>query len=906
MPLDEYRKKRDFKTTPEPSGRRKGSRDRLSYVIQKHAASHLHWDFRVELGGVLLSWAVPKGPSYDTADKRLAMHVEDHPVEYGGFEGTIPKGEYGGGTVMLWDRGWWEPFEGTPKDAEKQVADGVLKMVLHGERLQGRWVLVRTHGYGGGRDSWLLIKEHDGGERERAEFDATAEWMTSVATDRTMDEIADGDDVWHSGKPSSRGSTAANEIEVAVREARKRAKKPPGRAPSAKAGRSKTTKQAEDAESSTAENQPAGVDPSSVPGAKRAKLPLRQTVELATLVKDVPRGAEWLHEVKFDGYRMLAFAGDRTVRLVSRNEKDWTERFASVTRAVRDLLGDRTALLDGEVVVLKPDGTSSFQLLQNFAMQHVDAELHYYLFDLLYLDGWDLRGAAFVDRKRLLTELIGAEDSGLIRLSQHIEGNGEMFYGQACEHALEGVVSKVASSKYREGRQREWLKSKCLLSQEFVVIGYTDPGGARSGFGALVLAVRDDGALVPSGRVGTGFTEASLAEILAKLRPLERKTPPVDNASTGAAARGIHWVDPVLVAEVAFAEWTDVGQLRHPSFLGLRDDKSADEVVRERPAPPPSDPPDPAQSPRAASSSAKAEPTVFAGVKVTNPDRVLWPDVGVTKLEAMRYYESVAELVLPHMRERPLSLVRCPSGYTGECFYQKHITNFPSSVATVDIYEPDEKRSVPYARVTGLASIIGLVQMGVLEIHPWGCRADNTDRPDRLVFDLDPDKELPFTQVAGTALLLRSELSRFGLSSWLKSTGGKGLHVVVPIARTKSWDEVHEFSHAFVNSIVAIEPALFTATMSMAKRGGRIFIDYLRNTRGATSVAAYSTRARPGAPVSVPLEWSEIDGATRMPEFTVRNLGERVGASGFRDPWTDIGSRRQSVTKEALKRLGLV
>ncbi len=873
MPLDEYRRKRDFKTTPEPAGGGEAPHDSLSYVIQKHAASRLHWDFRVELGGVLLSWAVPKGPSYDTADKRLAMHVEDHPLDYGGFEGIIPKGEYGGGTVMLWDRGWWEPYEGTPEEAEKQVANGMLKMVLHGERLQGRWVLVRTHGYSRGGDSWLLIKEHDGGERASAHFNAIEEWTTSVGTGRTMDQIALGDEVWHS-RPSGHEPTAANEVAELARDSQRRAKV-------------------------------SSADLAALAGAVKAKLPREQVVELATLVKDVPTGEDWLHELKFDGYRILAFAEKDAVRLISRNGKDWTERFEPVATAVKELAAGRDLLLDGEVVVLKPDGASNFQLLQNFAKRGTPAELHYYVFDLLHLDGWDLRGVRLIDRKPVLNALLAGATNGLVRRTDHITGSGDVFYAQACEHALEGVVSKLATSTYRAGRQREWRKAKCLLRQEFVVVGYTDPGGTRSGFGALVLGVRDGDKLIPAGRVGTGFTDASLAEILATLKPLERDSSPTDPAPKGAAARGIHWVEPKLVAEVSFAEWTDVGQLRHPSFLGLRDDKPTDEVVMERPASlPPQTPP--AEKPTRASkgSSAKSAPTQLEGVKVTNPGRELWPDAGITKLEAMQYYESVAELMLPHVKERPLSLVRCPAGFTGECFYQKHIENFPKAVATVDIYEPDEKRSVPYARVTSLASIIGLVQMGVLEIHPWGSRADDPNRPDRLVFDLDPDTELPFSQVAATALLLRSELSRLGLKSWLKSTGGKGLHVVVPVARSKSWDEVHDFSHVFVDSIVALEPSLFTSNMSKAKRGGRIFIDYLRNARGATSVAAYSTRARPGAPVSVPLDWSELDGIDRAPEYTVRNMGERIGAPGFRDPWADLGSHRQSITKAVLKRLG--
>lgn len=882
MPLEKYREKRDFSKTSEPAGTPAEPHERLSYVIQKHSASRLHWDFRIELDGVLLSWAVPKGPSFDTADKRLAMHVEDHPIDYGAFEGTIPKGEYGGGTVMIWDRGWWEPFEGDAADAKREFDKGALKMVLHGERLQGRWVLVRTRGYGGaGKDSWLLIKEHDGNERNHTDFDPIVEWNTSAASGRTMDEIAQGNAVWHS-KKVTQGTAVANEVADAVRTSK-----------TGSTTRSERT--SADVAAESASDRDVMLELAKLPGAKKAERPRSQKPELATLVTDVPTTDEWLHEIKFDGYRILASVGTSDVRLISRNGKDWTERFESVGTAVLGILGDHTALLDGEVVVLKPDGTSSFQLLQNMARHGAHAELIYYVFDVLNVDGWDLRGCALTARKRVLESLLPETASGQVRRVEHIVGRGHVFFDQACQRNLEGVVSKRVTSTYREGRQREWRKSKCLVRQEFNVVGYTDPGGARLGFGALVLGIHDGARLRLAGRVGTGFTEASLAEILARLKGLHRETPPVDDPPKGTAARGIHWVEPELVADVSFTEWTEEGQLRHPSFHGLRDDKSPDEVVVERAV---------AEIPSTAKPG-RPEPVHFAGVKITNPDRVFWPDVDATKIEAMRYYEAVAELMLPHVARRPLSLVRCPGGYTGECFFQKHIEHFPDSVGTVDIFEPDEKRSVPYACVTNLAGLVGLVQMGVLEIHPWGSRADDPLKPDRIVFDLDPDVDLPFSQVATTALLLRSELSHLGIESWLKTTGGKGLHVTVPITRTRSWDEVKDFSHAFVESIVALDPRAFTSSMSKSKRGGRIFIDYLRNARGATAIAPYSTRARPGAPVSVPLAWDEIDGLTERIEFDIRSLTDRIGAPGFKDPWADMGSARQSITNATLKRLGL-
>jgi len=830
MSLQRYHDKRDFETTPEPPGTDASPQGRPIYVIQKHAASRLHWDFRIQLGDVLLSWAVPKGPSYDTAEKRLAVRVEDHPVEYASFEGAIPQGEYGGGTVMLWDRGWWEPFE---TDAGEQLADGVLKMVLHGQRLQGRWVLVRTHGYGGKTDSWLLIKEHDGGERPHTQFDAIAEWRTSVTTGRTMEQIAAGD-----------------------------------------------------------------AEPSSAPGARRAPMPAQQAVELATLTDNPPTGEQWLHEVKYDGYRMLAFCEKGVVRLVSRNGNDWTSRFEPVAAELREAIGEHDALLDGELVALRPDGTSSFQLLRDAIGGTPDAQLHFYAFDLLHLDGWDLRDVDLAGRKHLLDELLGSEETGRIHATGYILGDGELVYTQACQRSLEGVVSKRIASTYREGRHLDWRKSKCLLRQEFIVVGYTSPGGSRTGFGALLLGVHNGDGLVLAGRVGTGFSEASLADLSSRLSPLTRSTPAVIDPPTGASARDIHWVQPQLVVEVSFAEWTRSGKLRHPSFQGLREDKSPDDVVAERPVPVP--------APTHESAAAVMTRARVAGVEITNPDRVLWPEAGVTKLEVAHYYESVAELMLPHVRQRPLSLVRCPSGVDNGCFYQKHVTDFPAPVATVDVYEPGKKQITPYARITGLASLIGLVQMGVTEIHPWGSRADDPDRPDTLIFDLDPDTSLPFSQVAATALLLRSELSRLGLQSWLKGTGGKGLHVVVPLMRTSTWDELRVFSRAFVDSIVALEPTLFTASTRKADRLGRIFIDYLRNARGATAIGAYSTRARTGAPVCVPLSWDEIKDAQVRPEFTVHSLGRRIQADGFVDPWANVRSHRQSITAAALKQLHIL
>lgn len=871
MPLDEYRRKRHFETTAEPPGDPDANQHRdpevpgrLSFVIQKHAATRMHWDFRIELDGVLLSWAVPKGPSFDPKDKRLAMHVEDHPIEYGRFEGTIPKGEYGGGTVMIWDRGTWEPDHGDPRE---HLAQGHLKFYLFGERLRGKWMLVRTKGYGG-KDSWLLFKEHDEYERPHDEFDTTGEWLTSVATGRTMEQIADGAEaVWHSNA-SVEENVAALKEQLAEHEG----------------------------PDTTAAGVPVPPDPSKVDGAVAGPMPDVVDVELATLVKSVPEGERWLHEIKFDGYRIIARKQGDKVRLISRNGKDWTDRFRQVAEAVAREVPVSSAVLDGEVVVMQPDGTTSFQALQNFARSGADAELHYQVFDLLHLDGWDLRGAKLEDRKRLLSAIAPHDAATVVRYTDHIDGHGDVFFNQACDFSLEGVVSKRRDSKYRPGRQREWAKTKCLNHQEFVVVGYTDPGGSRQYFGALVLAVHEDGALTHVGRAGTGFSDASLKEIHARLKPLEREAPPVSNPPTGALGHGIHWVEPELVAEVEFTEWTDEGVLRHPSFLGLREDKPSDEVIAEKPEEltPAEDLPDEDIHPEDQPGKKGAAVENIAGVKLTHPDRVLWPDTGTTKLQAARYYEQVAEWMLPHVAGRPLSLVRCPQGYTGECFYQKSIRNFPAAVKTVPVYVPDDDEVKPFGTIDDLAGIIGLVQMGSLEIHPWGSRNEDIEKPDRLVFDLDPDTAMPFKQVSATAMLLRAELQRVGLQSWVKSTGGKGLHVVLPIDPGPSWDEAKTFAKAFVDSIVAIEPRMFTSNMSKAKRDNKIFIDYLRNSRGATAVGPYSTRARPGAPVAMPLTWDELASMDERPEFTVANAPTHVRDRG-QDPWAEMNSTKQSI-----------
>jgi bifunctional non-homologous end joining protein LigD len=608
--LAEYNRKRDFKRTPEPPGKPRAKRGH-SYVIQKHAARRLHYDFRLELDGVLLSWAVPKGPSLDPADKRLAMQTEDHPVGYGSFEGVIPKGEYGGGTVLLWDRGTWEPI-GDPREGLKK---GKLEFLLHGEKLRGSWTLVRIRGRDA-RESgktWLLMKHRDDEVRPAAQYDITEDRPESVASGRAMDEIArDQDRVWHSNR-------SAAEQEPAPKRARRR--------------------------------QPRNLV--GVPGARRAPLPDGLEPQLATLVKEPPRGDDWLHEMKLDGYRILARVEKGRARLWSRNAKDWTERFAAVARGV-EALGVPTAILDGEVAMVLPDGKTSFNALQNAHDGAAAGTLTYFVFDLPYLDGFDLTAAKLEDRKRVLEDLLRGAKRPL-RYSEHVVGSGDEFFRQACRFQLEGIVSKQRDAPYTPGRARTWLKIKCQQEQEMVIGGFTDPEGQRSGLGALLLGVYKDGELAYAGKVGTGFSVKSAEDLRRRLDRLAQKTSPF-NAKVPGTARA-HWVKPELVANVTFGEWTPDGRLRHPSFKSLREDKAPTEVVREKAVAP-----------------ARGEAAIaIEGVRLTHPDRVLYPEQGTTKRELAAFYVSIADWILPHLLDRPTTLVRCPEGLAGECFYQKHV-----------------------------------------------------------------------------------------------------------------------------------------------------------------------------------------------------------------------------------------
>ena len=626
------------------------------------------------------------------------------------------------------------------------------------------------------------------------------------------------------------------------------------------------------------------LDPRRLPGARKGKLPERVSPQLAELVAEPPAGEGWLHEMKFDGYRILAHRDRDSVRLRSRRGEDWTVRFDSVARAVTDLPVDQ-ALLDGEVVLLDEHGIPDFQALQNVLSERRTEDLVYYVFDLLYLDGYDLSAVALVERKAALGRLLNAraDRSQRIRLSDHVTGQGTEFFRQACAMGLEGIVSKRANDPYRPGRGPAWVKTKCRARQEFVIGGYTDPSGAREGFGALLVGVYDQGKQLQfCGKVGTGFTAKTIRELLPKLRALESSRPPFANPPRGSAARGVHWLKPKLVAEVEFAGWTKDAILRAPAFKGLRSDKPPEEIVREQPKPAPRRT-EPASRRPVRGRPRRDGEIEIAGVRITHPDRVLYGPQGITKADVARYYVSVADRMLPHVAGRPLTLLRCPEGAEKECFYQRHAAaHLPASIRRVEIDE--KKKTAVYPAIDTLEGLIALVQFGVLEIHPWGARSDDLEHPDRLFFDLDPGPDVEWKALVETARLLREQLSAAGLRAFVKTTGGKGLHVVSPIAPTKPWSEVTEIARAVAHDLAGRFPGRYVATSSKAVRGGKIFIDYLRNARSATAVAAYSTRARPGATVSAPLSWKEL-GKARPEAFSVQSMARRLRKP---DPWQDF------------------
>ncbi|MCP8937261.1 DNA ligase D [Alsobacter sp. SYSU M60028] len=859
--LDVYRAKRNFRSTSEPAGAKRPTRAKgLAFVIQKHAATRLHYDLRLELDGVLKSWAVTRGPSLVPGEKRLAVHVEDHPMDYGSFEGQIPEGNYGAGEVIVWDRGEWIP-EGDP---HKGYAKGHLDFTLKGEKLSGGWHLVRIRGKSGEkRENWLLIKSRDEASREVGDPEIVDEAPRSVISGRTVEDVAGP------GGKAGRGAKAAARREQAeAARATPAPKKAPAKAATSKAATSRAAEKPRARAARPAARKPSATKEEEESGG--GTLPAFIAPCLAELRKETPDGDSWVHEIKFDGYRMQARVDRGRVALKTRSGLDWTDKFGRA-EALRELaaLPCKTALIDGELVVEAESGASDFSALQADLGSGRADRLVYFAFDLLHLDGVDLTRQKLLARKAKLEELLGQGRAGALRYSEHMEEGGPTLLRHACRLSLEGVVSKRRDAPYRSGRTGDWVKSKCAARQEFVIGGYTRSTTARRAVGALAVGAYQDGRLVYAGKVGSGLSEAASVALWDELERLRADAPPFAEPLPAEAKRGVRWVRPTLVAEVEFRGWTAGASLRHPVFHGLRRDKPASEVVRELAA----DPPAPAS----------VNPAPATRIRLTHPDRVLWPDAGVTKQGLADFYLDAWRWIAPFVVDRPLSLVRCPGGVGAECFFQKHAwAGLDKSVERL----PDGQGDVVLV-IRDVDGLMALVQAGVLEIHPWGSRIDAIERPDMLTFDLDPAEDVDWERVIAGALAVRDRLAALGLRSFVKTTGGKGLHVVVPIRPENDWETAKTFARSIAEGLAKDEPNAYTAQLAKARRQGRIFVDFLRNGRGATAIGAYSTRARPGAPVATPLDWSELGPAIRPDRFRVGNLLNRLDSLRA-DPWGDF------------------
>jgi len=847
--LKRYREKRDFSVTPEPSSRGEKIKGRLAFVVQKHWARRLHYDFRIELNGTMKSWAVPKGPSFDPHIKRMAMHVEDHPISYNTFEGEIPARQYGAGKVIIWDKGTWEPIG----NAAKGYAAGHLKFHLYGHKLAGTWALVRMNKREGRQDPWLLIKEKDDYARADAEFSVVDERPDSVAA-------------FDPPSLPDKSGTASKEAALQV--------------------------------------------------ATKSALPEKFTPQLATLVEQPPADAgEWSYELKFDGYRLLARVEGRSVQLWTRNGNDWTAQLSALATSVQDMkLPD--GWYDGEIVVLGEDGLPSFQLLQQaFDGRHTN-DIVYYLFDVAYCGGYDIRDAPLIERRKLLKSLFdGAADklTGNIRFSDSFDVDPQDILASACRLGLEGMIGKRVDSPYTQRRSPDWIKLKCGQRQEFVIVGHTDPQGSRTGFGSLLLAVHDkDGRLRYAGNVGSGFDDSGLATLSSKLRALHIEEAPLEGPT--GKHRKVHWVKPKLVAEISFSNWTAGGHVRHAVFRGLRTDKKPEAIVREKPALLAEDEPHETHrgpagpAPGAEGGDTRAargmaptsRPSLLSSLRVTHPDRLVDKEHGTSKIEVLRYYALVAPLMMEHLKGRPVSLVRAPTGVGGELFFQKHleqramegIRSLPQAI------DPDHP---PYIEVAAPLGLLSAAQMNVLEFHAWNGTRTSPAKPDRFIFDLDPGSNVSWAAMQEAAMLVRGFLQEIGLQSLLKTSGGKGLHILVPLRRQHGWDTVKDFSHAIVTHLAQTLPERFSAKSGSRNRVGRIFLDYIRNGFGATTACAWSLRARPGMGVSVPVSWDELERLQSGSQWNISNIHARLDRGNA--PWSDHSFMNQSVTP-AMRALG--
>ena len=872
---------RDFSVTAEPRGKGKKAAKTagLAFVVQKHAARQLHYDFRLAWNGVLKSWAVTKGPSYFPGHKRLAVHVEDHPLEYGHFEGTIPKGQYGGGTVMVWDIGTWTPLG----DAERGLREGHLKFALKGKKLKGTWALVRMHGRAdrSGRDNWLLIKEKDEYATEESDPAITEEAPDSALTGKDIDQIAAGKGpVWNSSRAKSEKAENVDHV----------------------------PQQGETIQYGASERKMRKVR-SAVESLPTEKFPGFISPQLAQSVTTPPKGEGWVYEIKLDGYRIQIHVkakssrahGELEARLFTRKGLDWSARMPDIARAAVQL-GVTSAIIDGEAVALDENGRSDFAALQAAFQEETRREITYFAFDLLHLDGHNLRNLPLLKRKEILAGLLGESGAhGLIRYSEHLQAQGKDVFEKACALGAEGIIAKTATGKYISGRSNLWLKLKCIQQQEFVIGGFTPPSKGGVGVGALILGQYSDGALKYTGRSGTGFTQQTHRMLRRRLDALVQKESPFGQIPRDARRDAV-WVKPELVAQIAFTTWTRDNLVRQASFKGLREDKPAREVVREMAVPPErviaDATSDRSKNEKPMNEKSSDESRKSNKLPITHPDKVLDAESGLTKQQLAEYYVAVAEHMLPHVAGRPLSVVRCPEGSDKPCFFQKHVgLGPPRGVGSVRVKSRKTGKTEAYLTVDSAEGLVGLAQMGVLEIHPWGSKNDSLERPDRMVIDLDPDEAIDWKTLAHAAGEVRKTLKKLHLESFLKSTGGKGLHVVVPIDPEHEWPAVKDFAHNLVLAMERQEPDLYVTKMTKASRKNRIYLDYLRNDRDATSIAPFSPRARHGAPVAVPLRWNELDGK-EMPKFYLAEFAE-WRARLRHDPWKGIAGVRQRLPLDA-------
>jgi bifunctional non-homologous end joining protein LigD len=841
VPLAKYNAKRDFKVTSEPAGAppKKAPRAarQLGFVVQKHWASRLHYDFRLELDGVLLSWAVPKGPSYDPAEKRMAVHVEDHPIGYGTFEGVIPPKQYGAGTVIVWDSGTWEPV-GDPREG---MTKGKLVFKLHGQKLAGLWELVRIAKDGDKQDPWMLFKKRDAWARPRADYDVVAALPDSVV-EKPLGLVEEREP---RGSATPAGAAAEPEADMSA--------------------------------------------------AVRAALPRTLEPQLATLAATPPTGSGWVVDAKYDGYRVMTRIEGGKARFITRGGHDWTSKMQSLATAV-EALGIDSAWLDGEVVVMSEQGVPDFNALQNAFETSKSESIQYFVFDAPFLNGLDLRRVPLWSRRAALKNVF-SEGVPRVQFSQDFALPPGQMLEAACKMGLEGVMAKRRDSTYVSGRTEAWLKLKCSLRQEFVVIGFTDRTNSSSEVGGLLLGYHEDGKLRYAGSVGTGWNSKTGQELHAKLVKLEVSKPAVDAATvkpgrwSKRAAGTERWVKPHLVAEVSFSEWTPDGHVRHPTFKGLRADKPATAITREAAQ---------LQSTATRAAAAKAAVVEAPSVKVTNPERVIDPTTGLSKVDLVRYYESIADFILPHLKNRPVSLVRAPTGITGQLFFQKHLE---SKMPGLDAFSPDLwPGHTALLGVNSRDALMAAAQMNTVEFHTWNSVAKTINKPDRVIFDLDPGEGVTWAHVQEAALLVRTMLTELGLESWVKTSGGKGLHVVAPLAPKHDYEVVKEFSQAVVQHMARAIPQRFVAKAGGGNRIGKIFIDWLRNGHTQTTAAAFSARARPGLGVSVPIAWDDVPGLKSGAQWTIVKAREYVSFQKI-DPWAEYWKSKQTLTA-AIKKLG--